>query len=175
MPTQPPDITAWNLSSISGIILVTFALMEVLKAYVKPTTPIMGKAPTWLTTIVIAEILAALANMVIKPYGKPLLPGDHWAVLWQAFLGAGSASGFFSMIKNRYATIGCAQPLSAPPKPEGSPIVVHGPDQKLQIIDPKPKETAHDPKTTILGGGSSCGTGGLPKSDKSHHAADWNK
>lgn len=107
----------WNMGSTAGIIAVTFGIVEVLKKYVKPTTPYIGKIPTWVFPITIAVLLALAANKIITVQGQPILAGDTWVVLGRAFMAAASSSGLFSMIKNSKTTLGESQTLASSMKP----------------------------------------------------------
>lgn len=104
------DLNTWNLGSISGVILVTLGLTEILKRVFSKNEG-FGKIPVFVYSIVIAVILATVANKFLKtPEGNPVLAGDYLIVVWKAFIGAASASGFYSWLNNP-ESVGSAQPL----------------------------------------------------------------
>lgn len=85
-----------NLTSVTGITTITFALVEALKSAITDKTKWYGRIPTWIYSVVIAMGLAFAANKVFKVNGHPLLAGDVFEVIWQAAVAAASASGIFS-------------------------------------------------------------------------------
>lgn len=100
-----------NLYSIAGVIACTFAIVEIAKRYIQPNT-MLGKIPIIFFPLVISPILALCANKLLKRSdGTPFLAGNTWTVLGRAFLGASSASGFFTWIKKPTVTVGDAKPL----------------------------------------------------------------
>lgn len=105
------DPETWNLSSVTGITSITFLILEILKAYIHKTTPIIGKIPTWVFPIVVAFGLALTANKLIYIDGKPVLPGNFWVIAGKAFLAALGSSGIHSTLKNIATPIGVSKPL----------------------------------------------------------------
>lgn len=112
--TQPSNQTedSLNLASISGIIAVTFIIVEVAKNLIKPTTKILGSVPVIFFPLIIAPTLAFFANKVMKlDDGSPILSGNIWIVLGRAILGAASSSGLYTWIHQPGTTVGEAKPL----------------------------------------------------------------
>lgn len=104
------DFNTWNLSSISGVILVTLGITEILKRLFSKNEG-FGKIPVFAYSIAIAILLATVANKFLKtPDGTPVLAGDYLIVVWKAIIGAASASGFYSWLNNP-ESVGSAQPL----------------------------------------------------------------
>jgi len=104
------DLEAWSLTSITGIILITMGLVEILKRLFSRNEG-FGKIPVFVYAMVIAAILATLANKVFKTEdGTPFLVGAYWVVLWRAVLSAAAASGFYSWL-NKPETVADATPL----------------------------------------------------------------
>lgn len=116
-PSSPQDDSV-NLASITGVIAVTFIIVEIMKKLVKPGTPILGRIPVILFPLVIAPILALLANKVMKlDDGTPILTGNIWTVLGRSILGAASSSGLYTWLRQPGTTVGDAQPLIGAIKP----------------------------------------------------------
>ncbi len=112
--TQPasPAEDSYNLYSITGVIAITFVLVEIIKRMVKPTTPILGHIPVLLFPLIIAPILALAANkLMFQDDGTPFLSGNVWTVLGRSILGAASSSGLYTWLANPKTTVGEAQPL----------------------------------------------------------------
>lgn len=107
-----------NLTSITGVIAATFVVVEIIKKLVKPETPVLGKIPVILFPLVIAPILALVANKAMfRDDGTPILSGNVWTVLGRAILGAASSSGLYTWLRQPGITIGDAQPLIGSTKP----------------------------------------------------------
>lgn len=105
-----------NITSITGIITVTFLLVEVLKRFFV-TNKGFGKIPVWIFAVAISAGLTAVANKVLHTEnGTPLLTGSLTTLMVRSVLAAASASGFFSWL-NSSTSIAQAQPMLASPAP----------------------------------------------------------
>lgn len=93
------DMSAFNISSISGIVLVTMFLLEVLKRALHQVAWFKC-VPVFIYAILISAGLVVLANKVIKTStGDPILEGEFWKLVWAAISSAASASGIYTWLK----------------------------------------------------------------------------
>lgn len=94
------DLQSLNLSSISGIVIATTFLVELVKKHLS-SYAWAKKIPVFVYSGAIAVILAFIANKVLRtPDGSPLLGGSTYSVMWAALLAALSSSGFYTWLRN---------------------------------------------------------------------------
>ena len=82
-----------QLGTITGVIVLSLAIVELLKRLLAKV-PYAQLVPIWCYAVAVANVLALLAK-----YALGTLPGDTIEVLWQASLGAATASGFYTWIR----------------------------------------------------------------------------
>ncbi len=83
-----------DLTTITGIVALTLVITQVVKRLFANLS-VLKNAPTWAIAVVVAVLLALVAN---KSLG--LLEGDLVTLLWQAAVAALAASGFYSWMDN---------------------------------------------------------------------------
>lgn len=106
---------ALDLTSVTGIIAATFAIVEILKRLIQNQNSFLGRTPVWIYSVIVSAVLAFLANKVIRRDATHyFLEGDLWVVMWKSVLGAASASGFFTWFRNPSGSMASAQPLGTP-------------------------------------------------------------
>jgi len=81
-----------QLASITGIVILTGGIVQVLKRFLRDV-PTIKDVPLWAYAAAVAASLVLIAR-----FGFGLLPGDLIDQLWQAVLAAGSAAGFYSWV-----------------------------------------------------------------------------
>jgi hypothetical protein len=87
-----------NLTSISGIVITTMFLIEILKRVLGNVNG-FSKIPAFIYAIVISGILAFVANRLLhNPDGSPYLEGEPLKIIWAAILAALGSSGFYTWI-----------------------------------------------------------------------------
>ena len=82
-----------QLGTITGVIVLSLAIVELLKRLLAKV-PYAQLVPVWCYAVAVANVLALLAK-----YALGTLPGDTIEVLWQASLGAATASGFYTWLR----------------------------------------------------------------------------
>lgn len=88
-----------DLSSISGIIVATLFILEIIKRLTRNILALQ-KVPLWCYALVVSAILAFIANSYLETdLGEPLLPGTLGTVIWKSIIGALGASGFYSWLR----------------------------------------------------------------------------
>lgn len=118
MELAQASLDTWSLSSISGIIIVTLVLVEILKRIFQKNAG-FGKIPVFAYSIGISVILSIIANKLLKQDdGTPMLPGHLITIIWKAIYASASASGFYSWLNNP-ESVGNAQPLGVSPPATG--------------------------------------------------------
>jgi len=92
-PAAPLATAIPQLATVSGVVLCTMVIVQVVKK-AGASVMIVERTPVWVIAVVVACGLTALASAVLGT-----LPGELIGLLWQAALAAGSASGFFTWLK----------------------------------------------------------------------------
>jgi hypothetical protein len=88
-----------NIASISGIVLTTMFVVEILKRMLHDKT-FFQKIPVFVYSILIAGALTYLSNKVLhNEDGSPLLAGSFWKLLWASVVSSAGASGFYSWLR----------------------------------------------------------------------------
>jgi len=84
-----------QLGTVSGIVVVAMGLVQIFKLLLgKYKLGIVNNLPTPLLCVGVTMGLTAAASLVLKT-----LPGEWYNLLWQAALASGTASGFFSWLR----------------------------------------------------------------------------
>jgi len=97
-----PSAITEQLGTITAIVALSLGIVQVFKLLLaKYKVGIVSDLPTPLLCIGVSMALAVIANV------SGYLPGEWYNVLWQAMLASGTASGFFSWVK---------EPLDSPAK-----------------------------------------------------------
>ena len=92
-----------QMGTVTGIVVLAMGIVQVLKLLLaKYKLGIVSDLPTPLLCVGVSMGLTLLASLVLKT-----LPGEWYNLLWQAVLASGTASGFFTWLK---------EPLDSPSK-----------------------------------------------------------
>lgn len=92
--TDPsPMLDSLSLGSITGVVAATMLVVEILKRIFDNVTG-FKKIPVFVYAIVVAAILAFIGNKLGYLAGKPVF------VIWASIISAGSASGFYTWLRN---------------------------------------------------------------------------
>lgn len=98
MENNPLELV--NLMSISGIVVFTMVIVEVLKRVTVKVT-FLAVIPVFIYAGIVAGILAFIANRILKlDDGSPYLEGDPFKTIWAAILAALGSSGFYTWLHN---------------------------------------------------------------------------
>lgn len=101
-----------QLGTITGVIVLSLAIVELLKRCLQ-NVPYAQLVPLWCYAVAVANVLAILAK-----YTLGTLPGDTVELLWQASLGAATAGGFYTWI--RQPTTGPSEAMESKQTPQRS-------------------------------------------------------
>lgn len=82
-----------TLTSTTGIVVATMFIVEILKRLLKGMTW-FEKIPVFVYAVVIAVILTIVAVQLNA------LQGELYQLLWSSIIGAASASGFYTWLRN---------------------------------------------------------------------------
>jgi hypothetical protein len=100
MIVENGPLNVLNLATISGVIATSMGAVQLIKRVI-PAGSKVAKVPIFVWTIMVAIILAVIANKLLKTSdGTPILEGNIWNVIWAAVTAAAGASGFFTWLYN---------------------------------------------------------------------------
>lgn len=89
-----------DLSTISGVVLATMFVVELLKRIFGKTS-YFAKVPVFVYAMFVAIALGLLANKVLRNgHGGPLLEGETLSTIWRCAIAAMAASGFYTWLRN---------------------------------------------------------------------------